>query len=448
MERKAFLRGAALLTGGSLLLRLGGILFRSCVASRLGDTGMGLYQLIFSLFALAVTACTSGLGLAVTRLSAENGGSLGTLRRCLRLAGAAGLLAAAATVVLAPLLAERAIGSGLAVRPLRILACGLPFMACCACFKGWFMAEGRAGVTVAADLLEQAVSVGAGLGLFAVLPPVESLMAGSTLGEVSSFTFAGLLLLRSARGRKTGRTAAMRGILRIAAPVVSGSFLRSGLNSVENLLAPQGLRRYGVSYAESLSQYGRVQGAAMPVLLFPAAVVSSLGSMLVPELAAAAARGDKAAIRRSAGRAIRFTLAFSFFITAFLVAFAMPLCRLLFHSEEAGRLLRVMAPVVPLMYVDSVVDSMLKGLDQQMFAFRCNLADSLLRVAAVAVCVPLWGMAGYVGVLFFSELFNASLSVYRLLRVTELEVDVTGWVVLPALAAGLLYALLRLAVGE
>ena len=134
MERKAFLRGAALLTGGSLLLRLGGILFRSCVASRLGDTGMGLYQLIFSLFALAVTACTSGLGLAVTRLSAENGGSLGTLRRCLRLAGAAGLLAAAATVVLAPLLAERAIGSGLAVRPLRILACGLPFMACCACF--------------------------------------------------------------------------------------------------------------------------------------------------------------------------------------------------------------------------------------------------------------------------------------------------------------------------
>ena len=126
----------------------------------------------------------------------------------------------------------------------------------------------------------------------------------------------------------------------------------------------------------------------------------------------------------------------------------MPLCRLLFHSEEAGRLLRVMAPVVPLMYVDSVVDSMLKGLDQQMFAFRCNLADSLLRVAAVAVCVPLWGMAGYVGILFFSELFNASLSVYRLLRVTELEVDVTGWVVLPALAAGLLYALLRLAVGE
>ena len=63
------------------------------------------------------------------------------------------------------------------------------------------------------------------------------------------------------------------------------------------------------------------------------------------------------------------------------------------------------------MYVDSVVDGMLKGLDQQLFAFRCNLADSLLRVAAVAVLLPLWGMAGYAAVLFFSEIFNASLSI-------------------------------------
>lgn len=78
-----------------------------------------------------------------------------------------------------------------------------------------------------------------------------------------------------------------------------------------------------------------------------------------------------------------------------------------------------MAPIVPLMYVDNVVDGMLKGLDQQMFSFRCNLADSLLRVAAVALLLPLWGMAGYAAILFFSEIFNASLSIYRLLRVTE-----------------------------
>ena len=42
--------------GGTLLLRLSGILFRSYICLRIGDAGMGLYQLIFSLFALAVPA--------------------------------------------------------------------------------------------------------------------------------------------------------------------------------------------------------------------------------------------------------------------------------------------------------------------------------------------------------------------------------------------------------
>lgn len=440
----AFLRGAAVLMGGTLLLRLSGILFRSYICLRIGDAGMGLYQLIFSLFALAVTACTSGLGLAVTRLAAEGGGALGTLRRCVLLALSASLLAGGALWAGSEPLALSVLGSELAVRPLRILACGLPFMACCACLKGWFLAEQRPGIPTAADVLEQAVSIGAGLALLNSLPPLEALMLGSTLGEAASFTLTGLCFLRCARGRKRGTPAPLRGILRIAVPVVSSSFTRSGLSSLENLLVPRGFRLHGADLADSLSQYGRMQAVAMPVILFPAALVTSMCQLLIPKLAFAASRGDKETIRNTAGRAIRFTLAFSFFITTLLIVFADPLCRFFFQSAEAGNLLRIMAPIVPLMYVDSVVDGMLKGLDQQLFAFRCNLADSLLRVAAVAVFLPLWGMAGYAAVLFFSEIFNASLSIYRLLRVTELDADPVTWVLLPAVGAALLYYLLVL----
>ena len=271
-------------------------------------------------------------------------------------------------------LALSVLGSELAVRPLRILACGLPCMACCACLKGWFLAEQRPGIPTAADVLEQAVSIGAGLALLNSLPPLEALMLGSTLGEAASFTLTGLCFLRCARGRKRGTPAPLRGILRIAVPVVSSSFTRSGLSSLENLLVPRGFRLHGADLADSLSQYGRMQAVAMPVILFPAALVTSMCQLLIPKLAFAASRGDKETIRNAAGRAIRFTLAFSFFITTLLIVFADPLCRFFFQSAEAGNLLRIMAPIVPLMYVDSVVDGMLKGLDQQLFAFRCNLA--------------------------------------------------------------------------
>ena len=444
MAKGTFLRGAAALAGGTIVLRLSGILFRSYLCARIGDAGMGLYQLVFSIFALAVTACTSGLGLAVTRLSAEGGGALATLRRCVLLALGASLFACGVLWACAEPLGAGVLGSELAVAPLRYLACGLPFMACCACLKGWFLAEERAAVPAAADILEQAVSIGAGIGLMNVLPPLEALMLGSALGEVSSFSLTGLCFLFFSRGKKRSSPAPLRAILRIAVPVVSGSFSRSALSSLENVLVPRGFRLNGSAYETSLSQYGQMQGVAMPILLFPAALVTSACQLLVPRLAAAAARGDRRAIRRTAERAIRLTLTFSFFVTTLLIVFADPLCRFFFHSAEAGNLLRIMAPIVPLWYVDSVVDGMLKGLDQQLFAFRCNLADSLLRVAAVAVLLPLWGMAGYAAVLFLSEIFNASLSVYRLLRVTRLEADPVAWVVLPAVAAALLYYLLSL----
>ncbi len=441
-RRRIFLRNAAVLTGGTLLLRLSSILFRSYICLRIGDAGMGLYQLIFSLFSLAVTACTSGLGLAVTSLSAEGGGAGGALKKCLGLALAASLAAGAALWAGSGLLAEQVLGSGEAAQPLRLLAAGLPFMACCACLKGWFLAERNTAVPALSDLLEQAVTISMGVALFSALPPLEALMLGSTLGEAAAFSFTGLCFLKKARRRTAGKRAPLRRILHIAAPVVGSSFVRSGLSSVENLLVPQGFRKAGANLEDSMAQYGRMQGMVMPVVLFPASFISSLCSLLVPELAEAAAGGRPKSIQRTAERALRFTLSFSFFVTSLLIVFADPLCTLFFQSPEAGDLLRIMAPIVPIMYVDSVVDGMLKGLDQQMYSFRYNFMDSLLRVAAIAVCLPLWGMAGYLCILFFSEIFNASLSIHRLLKVTELEVDVTSWVLAPAVAAALLYYLL------
>ena len=133
------------------------------------------------------------------------------------------------------------------------------------------------------------------------------------------------------------------------------------------------------------------------------------------------------------------TLLFSFIVTTLLIVFAEPLCNLFFNNTQAGVLLRIMAPIVPLMYLDSIVDGMLKGLDQQVSTLKYNFSDSLLRVLFIAVLLPVFGMKAYVFVLFFSEIFNASLSIHRLLKVTDLTVDVVDWVLLPAVTGALLY---------
>ena len=84
MTRKGkFLRNALILTAGSLILRFMNIGFRSYIAQAIGTDGMGMYQLIFSLFMLASALCTSGAGFAVTRLAAEGKGSRSDHRQML-----------------------------------------------------------------------------------------------------------------------------------------------------------------------------------------------------------------------------------------------------------------------------------------------------------------------------------------------------------------------------
>ena len=60
MTKKTFFFQGALLTLISLFLRVANMGYRSYLSQKVGPEGMGLYQLIFSIFLLTVTLSTSG----------------------------------------------------------------------------------------------------------------------------------------------------------------------------------------------------------------------------------------------------------------------------------------------------------------------------------------------------------------------------------------------------
>lgn len=447
MKKNKFILNAVILTAGSVLLRLSNIWFRTLIFTRIGAAGMGVYQLIFSVFFLGITVCTSGAGLAVTRLVAEGRGTRGAVRRCVVFALALSFAAAAALFCLSDFIATQWIGSSEAAAPLRFLAPGLPFIAVCACLKGYFLAIRNTLVPVFGEFLEQLVTIAASLLLFGAARPLEALMLGSTIGEVASCGF--IVLLYIAFTRKFGlprnnSRGIFKSILHIAAPVLGGSFFRSLLSSTENILIPRGLKKNGAGEQGSLAQYGEMQGMVMPILYFPFAFLGALSTLLIPEMAEANASGRHGDIQRAAERAFRFTLLFSFLITSVLIVFADDLGKAFYKNSDVGNILRVMAPIIPLMYLDSVVDGMLKGLDQQLYSLKYNFSDSVMRVILIAVCIPMFGLKAYIAILFLSEIYNASLSINRLLKVTKLEVDITGWILIPAVSAALLYFLLNL----
>ena len=167
---------------------------------------------------------------------------------------------------------------------------------------------------------------------------------------------------------------------------------------------------------------------AFSLIFFPASVISAFASLLVPELSSFAALGDREKILRTTERVICFSIMFSVGVAAVFSAFGSELGVSLYKSAEAGRYIVIMAPLVPVMYLDTAVDSMLKGLSQQVYCMRVNILDACLSLLLVLTLVPRMGVGGYILCVYITEIVNAALSLSRLLSVTGLR---SGSVSLP-----------------
>ena len=159
-----------------------------------------------------------------------------------------------------------------------------------------------------------------------------------------------------------------------------------------------------------------------PLLAFPACLLSSLAEVTVPELTAAQVRGDGAAIRRTVRKLLSLTALFSLAVAAFALLCADALGALIYRSAEVGRWIRLLAPLIPVMYLDIVTDGCLKGLGQILRSMRYNVGEALLGLLLVVTLLPRFALKGYLALLYACELWNFALSFHRLCRVAGLRV--------------------------
>ena len=118
-------------------------------------------------------------------------------------------------------------------------------------------------------------------------------------------------------------------------------------------------------------------------------------------------------------------------VAGILICFSEELGHALYSNDEAALYIRLLAPLVPVMYLDSTTDALLKGLGEQLYSMNVNIIDALLSVIAVYFTVPTFGINGYIVVIIVMELINFSLSATRMLNVSGMKVQIFSWVIKP-----------------
>ena len=166
--------------------------------------------------------------------------------------------------------------------------------------------------------------------------------------------------------------------------------------------------------------------------------------MIIPELSEVYAKSDSKQIQRISSNVIKVVLIFSIPVAVFFSFFGKEIGLLIYNSEIVGRYLCIFSALVPVIYLDSIVDSMLKGLNEQLHYLTYNIADSVIRVVLVILLIPQYGMIGFVIVMYIGAIFNTGLSLLRLIKVAEIKIKVLRWVVAPFGMAVLASILLKL----
>lgn len=436
---RSFFISMVLLTATTLLIRTVGISFTAYLSRKIGPSGIGIYQLILSVSSLAVTFATSGVKFTAIRLVSEQeglnsaSGQKAAVKRCVCYALAFGLAAFGLLYLGAEWIGSVWLEDERTIPSLKLLSVSLPFTAVSAVMNGYFTAVRKTGKSAVIQILDQFAMIGFTLiGLHFLLPyglgaACLALVGASCLSEMLTCLLLSICWLwekKRLRGSQDKNHRGMGGkMLKIALPIAFSSYARSGLSTIQHLLVPRGLSKSGASKEEAFASYGMVHGMVLPLVLYPAALIITLADLLVPELTECQVKHQQRRIDYMATRVFRLSLIFAVATAGVLFCFATQLGEAVYHRPEAGFYIRIFAPLVLVMYMDTMVDGVLKGMGEQFNSMKYNVIDSLSSVLLVWLLIPKMGVKGYIITVMVSEVLNFCLSLNRLIHITRIRLD-------------------------
>ena len=320
MSRKqALIRGTAVLTVTSLSTRFMGFFYRMFLSHTFGEENVGLYQLVFPVYALGISLSCAGMELALSRCVAREAAA-GRMQKARELLKTSLIFTFFISCMISLFIRQNA--DTIALTFLRDSRCSsllfllsytFPFASIHSCICGYSLGLKQTKIPAVSQLLEQAFRIlsvivicmycsGQGQNI-----SIAFAVAGLTFGEIAA-SFYSLHSIRqswkqiSEKSRSVFLPPAafrrhLQRLLEHALPLTASRVFLNILQSVEAVSIPVCLQYYGMPAAQSLQTYGVLTGMALPCILFPSAVTNAVSSMLLPTVAGLQEMKDRQQLR-------------------------------------------------------------------------------------------------------------------------------------------------------
>lgn len=406
-----------ILTIAGIVVKIIGSANRIILSRFLGGEGIGLYQMAYPVYQLALSVSSAGIPVAISILVAERlalsdgAGARRVFLLSLKVMAALGALFSGLLYFGATWLVEaQIVRDARAYYALAALAPAIFFVTVLSSFRGYFQGMQRMTPTAVSQVVEQFVRVVVMLALALWLLPqgIEYAAAGASFGAGPGAAAGVAVLvwyyLRHRRellpqgdcGREASSGAVMRRIVRLALPVSLANIMLPVTASIDLFIVPARLEAAGYSVAEATELFGYLTGMAVTLVNLPTILTASLAASLVPAVSEAVALRDFSTIRRRARAALRYANLLMIPSFAGLYLLATPISEMLYATPNAGQCIAILAWGVVLLGLGQVGTGILQGLGHTSVPLYNMAAAALAKIflSWALTAQPSWGIAG------------------------------------------------------
>lgn len=419
MSKNTFLKGAIILTCAGVIVKIIGSANRIVLSRLLGGEGIGLYQMAYPIYQLALSVSSAGIPVAISILVAERialkdrPGADRVFKISLCVMAVTGLFFSFLLYFGAGWLVDhQVVRDGRAYYAIVALAPAIFFVTILSSFRGYFQGMQHMTPTAASQIAEQLIRVVTMLALAVILLPMglKYAAAGASFGAApGAAAGAAVLLVYYWRYRKKealgGESAArakepvlhiIRRIVKLALPVSLANIMLPLTANIDLLVVPARLEAAGYSVSAATELFGYLTGMAVILVNLPTILTVSLAASLVPAISEAFTLRRRKTIRYRTETALRIANLLMIPSCAGLYLLATPISQMLYATPNAGSSIAALSPGVILLGVGQVTTGVLQGLGHTTIPLINMTLAALAKVGLSwwLTALPDWGIRG------------------------------------------------------
>lgn len=465
-KKQKFLQGAAILTLGTVLVKVIGALYKIPMNRIIGNEGFGHFNVAYSIFNVLLTVSTAGLPIALSRMisQAETLGNRKQVQNIyktsLRIFLLIGAVCSGAMLIFAPQLAN-VMRDPDAVYAIAALAPAVLFLCITSSFRGYFQGQQYMTPTAVSQVIEAVCKLVIGLGaVFLILNlgfGVAEAAGGAIFGVTSGSILACLYLFIQYRRKHVRLTPAeaqmetkssgdtARQLLRLAIPITIGATGLQLFNALDTGIIQGRLQdALGLSAKASTTLFGTYSAAQTFYMLTPS-LIQPLAIGIIPSVTAALTARNFREARRTEESAIRMTALIALPCSAGLAVLASPIQAIAYgygaeKLQVAGPLLAILGVAVIFNCMVAVTNAVLQAHGKVAIPIYTTLAGGLVNVVTDYVLIGIEGIGIY-GAAIATIAYCAVimfLNIFAMHRVLELPPRVLGQFVKPMIATAVM----------